>query len=117
MKYEIGDVVRFVTRGYNERQQVGMTATVRALDYQGRPIVSTDDDGESLGWSDAVEFVSREEKHTAIDERIERLRDEFAMAALTGLIAHSGAYADSGLRIEAARLSYSYADAMMEARK
>jgi hypothetical protein len=55
------------------------------------------------------------------DEYIERatLRDHFAMAALTGLIATDwiGPKATEKRQREVAELSYDFADAMLEARK
>jgi hypothetical protein len=45
------------------------------------------------------------------------LRDEFAMAALTGMVAYSGLETSYGNFTDFASISFKYADAMMEERE
>lgn len=58
-KFKVGDRVRFVERGYNERQRVGADATVIALDEDGDAILDTDMPGEAVGWANAIEVIHR----------------------------------------------------------
>jgi len=65
-----------------------------------------------------VEYKIQNTKQVMTQEEKGTLRDQFAMAALTGLLTNPGclnqhppAYADYAERV------YKYADAMMEARK
>jgi hypothetical protein len=49
-----------------------------------------------------------------LEEQRKTLRDEFAMAALTGFLSHP----DAGFNVESsAQVAFQYADAMLEARK
>lgn len=50
-KFKVGDRVRFIDRGYNDLQEVGMEAVVVKLDEDGDAIVDTDVVGESCGWN------------------------------------------------------------------
>lgn len=58
-KFKVGDRVRFVEYGYNERQHVGAEATVIALDEDGDAILDTDMPGEAVGWTNAIEVIHR----------------------------------------------------------
>lgn len=58
-KFKVGDRVRFVERGYNERQRVGAEATVIALDEDGDAILDTDMPGEAIGWANVIEVIHR----------------------------------------------------------
>lgn len=120
MNYQVGDVVRFVEAGNasDGRQEIGKTAIVTFVDEDGYVTVDTDDKACG-GWMDSIEFVSRPSQQGI---GADRLRDEFAMAALTGLLAYSsnegtGNYHNNSDAPGVAGAAYDYADAMMEARK
>jgi hypothetical protein len=58
-----------------------------------------------------------------VSETIKTLRDEFAMAALNGMLSYShvneqsGNATENGTPNEIARAAYAYADAMLDARE
>lgn len=114
-KFRVGDRVRFICGGYNDLQKVGCEATVIALDDDGDPIVDTDKEGETVGWGyDSVELLARSNALT--------LLDQFAMAALTGLLSDSNVTLNDGETLESfasdtAAAAYEYAQAMMRARE
>ena len=57
-KFKVGDRVRFVEGGCNEREHIGAEATVIALDADGYAIVDSDAPGETIGWTKAIELVT-----------------------------------------------------------
>lgn len=107
-KFKVGDRVRFLWDGY-PHQPAGFEDTVRALDELGRAIASTDPADDDYGWPDgSLELASSSpEPSSAVT-----LRDQFAMAALTGLVSRG----DVGVNPISVK-AYKYADAMIEARK
>jgi hypothetical protein len=62
------------------------------------------------------------EREKQIEDRYAALRDQFACAALTGMLAYShvnpmaGNVTENGTCLDAAKLAYQYADAMLKAR-
>lgn len=131
-KFKMGDRVRFVCGGYNDRQNVGDEAVVIDLDHNGDAILDTDTPGEQIGWtSGTIEVVDtgrdeliahREESsrfYAAQPPESPTLRDQFAMAALTGLLSDPETQKETEGDDPFAHFSnaaYEYAHAMMRAR-
>ena len=68
-----------------------------------------------LGVHDPEDIVGEYAEHYAPNEAPQlTMRDQFAMAALTGLIARAGEYASTDAFVSSA---YKFADAMMKARE
>ena len=77
-------------------------------------------EASGLGLHEAKRLVEGVERELAVDTPAmlagdKTLRDEFAMAALTGLIAARAVWTDSSFDRAASR-AYQFADAMLEAR-
>lgn len=92
-KFKVGDRVRFKDIGHYGRQKIGDEATVIRLDSDGYAIVDTDPADDQIGWTDRVLEVIG----TATSPEI-TLRDQLAMAALTGLLASGGRVDDETIR-------------------
>lgn len=108
-KFRIGDRVRFVVDGNGPDQKAGMFATVVRLDDDGDAIVDTDAFDDVIGWADfAVQVVQSDD--TSSDSST--LLDQFAMAALTGLLMGGEPVSDT-----TAREAYTAARCMMKARE
>lgn len=111
MAFKVGDRVRFVRQGY-EHQDIGFEDVVVQLDSDGLPILATDskspDDINGCGWPDdgKLELVEAAPDYTPT------LRDQFAMAALTGLLSTGGRVDD-----ETIREAYLAANLMLAARE
>ena len=100
-----------------EFEKVGFTARDLELRWVGKECVVEDDDGMGgvlCRFSDGTRVWFP--KSCVVDEtvtRAETLRDEIAMAALTGLVTRSGVE----LSTEEIKACYEIADVVMEARK
>ena len=116
-KFKVGDRVRFIAPGYNDAQKVGHEATVVGLDGDGDAIVDTDKDGESVGWTDANLEVILRPSGISTPPEILTLRDQFAMAALTGLLAQSVGTGYGSDKFDGAKWAYEMADAMFAERE
>lgn len=60
-----------------------------------------------------VEPAAKPKPQHGADKPVKALRDEYAMAALTGLLAYNGQWAEGAVSLQA----YEYADAMLAARQ
>lgn len=113
MAFKVGDRVRFVRQGY-EHQDIGFEDVVVQLDSDGLPILATDSksprDINGRGWPDdgRLELVEAAPDYT--------LRDQFAMAALTGQLSNPN-FDTEATAAELAKISYGIADAMLAARE
>lgn len=107
--FRIGDVVRCIDDGgYIE---IGHVARIRHIDEEGWLHLFDHEGEDRMRPPKEFELASQGDLNSNPDT--ETMRDRFAMAALTGLVA-SGKYIHAK---STASISYEIADAMMEARK
>ena len=87
-KFKIGQRVRFVSPGYNERQKIGDEATIVRLSDNGLPIVDTDKVGEVYGWRDVIEVIPESAPHYTPDstgkDYLARCEDTFSREEMIG---------------------------------
>lgn len=109
-KFKVGDRVRFLEDGY-ESQPAGHESVVVMLDDDDLAILASDPaSSRDMGWPDhRLELVRAASESPT-------LLDQFAMAALTGLILHGGD-GWSVRKEDAVAMAYQYAQAMMKARE
>jgi len=104
--FKVGDRVRFFAPGYSD-QTIGHETTVIGFDPDGDPILDSDEE-KWTGWpAEKINFA-------VISDELDlgpTLRDQFAMAALTGMCA-SGEATDASPQ-SVSRTAYAVADAML----
>lgn len=103
-KFKVGDRVR--------RAGTGTEDVVVDLDKSGYPILSRDIVTDT-GWCGGLEKVT----DSPPQSESPTLRDQFAMAALTGILASGAPDPDNSDFETIAHASYIHADAMLKARE
>lgn len=124
-KFKVGDRVKhhldkqegFVTKFDGSHYAVRWDDSI----WPGSKCLWTDAELEAVETDKTETFVSVSSTQIARDTDTLNIRDQFAMAALTGMIASEGDLVDEGCAFytpeNAAERAYIFADAMLEARK